>query len=166
MTLFKGKLEGFSQQNTIPNSNKQTTNIIFEILCLSITGRILGHFTGRVHELGCALESFFHKNISKGYLFLQDLLDFSVFEQSAYLPTCLLVCLSKCLSGYLCGLFFSLSLQDQLKLVFFCFFLTLPLPFCFAFYPFLLPLFLVACTRLYKSLCWSVRPSVCHTVEF
>ena len=29
-----------------------------EILCLSITGRIFGHFTGRVHGLGCALENF------------------------------------------------------------------------------------------------------------
>ena len=29
-----------------------------EILSLSITGRIFGHFTGRVHGLGCGLESF------------------------------------------------------------------------------------------------------------
>ena len=31
---------------------------ISEILSLSITGRIFGHFTGRVHELGCGLEGF------------------------------------------------------------------------------------------------------------
>jgi len=29
-----------------------------EILSLSITGRIFGHFTGRVHGLGCGLEVF------------------------------------------------------------------------------------------------------------
>ena len=32
--------------------------LLNEILCLLITGRIFGHFTGRVHGLRCKLESF------------------------------------------------------------------------------------------------------------
>ena len=31
---------------------------LLEILSLSITGRIFGHFTGRVHGPGCGLEGF------------------------------------------------------------------------------------------------------------